>query len=48
MTPKKTDPLTLEETKEAATMFMERFNIVNELMPKGSTTEDSLGSGLWI
>ena len=40
--PKKTDPLTLEEMKEAATMFIERFSIVNDLMPDGSTTEDSL------
>jgi len=41
-TPKKTDPLTLEEVKEAADTFFPLFNEVHSRMPKGATTEDTL------
>lgn len=40
--PKKTDPLTIEETQEAADVFFPRFEIVSKMMPEGSTTEDTL------
>ena len=40
--PKKNDPLTLEEIKEAANVFFPLFNEVSSRMPKGSTTEDTL------
>jgi len=41
-TPKKSDPLTLEEIKEASDVFFPLFNEVHARMPKGSTTEDTL------
>tara|TARA_B100001093_G_C26127468_1_gene717621 strand:+ start:294 stop:539 length:246 start_codon:yes stop_codon:yes gene_type:complete len=41
-TPKKTDPLTLIEVKEAADTFFPLFNEVHSRMPQGSTTEDTL------
>ena len=41
-TPKKTDPLTLDEVKEAADTFFPLFNEVHSRMPEGSTTEDTL------
>ena len=41
-TPKKTDPLTLDEVKEAADTFFPLFNEVHSRMPAGSTTEDTL------
>lgn len=41
-TPKKHDPLTIEEMTEAAEIFMPLFNVVHERMPDGSTTEDTL------
>lgn len=41
-TPKKTDPLTLSEVKEAADTFFPLFNEVHSRMPQGSTTEDTL------
>ena len=40
--PKKTDPLTLEETRQSCEVFFPRFRIVKEFMPPGSTTEDTL------
>ena len=39
---KKTDPLTIEEMTAAADIFFPLFNIVNDQMPKGATTEDAL------
>ena len=41
-TPKKNDPLTLEEVTEAANVFFPLFNEVHSRMPEGSTTEDTL------
>ena len=41
-TPKKNDPLTIEEMTEAAEIFMPLFNVVHLRMPQGSTTEDTL------
>ena len=41
-TPKKHDPLTIEEMTEAAEIFMPLFNVVHLRMPQGSTTEDTL------
>ncbi len=41
-TPKKSDPLTVEEVKEASDVFFPLFNEVHSRMPKGSTTEDTL------
>lgn len=41
-TPKKNDPLTIEEMTEAADIFMPLFNVVHLRMPQGSTTEDTL------
>ena len=41
-TPKKTDPLTLDEVKKAADTFFPLFNEVHSRMPAGSTTEDTL------
>tara|TARA_R100000406_G_scaffold66131_1_gene46768 strand:+ start:564 stop:809 length:246 start_codon:yes stop_codon:yes gene_type:complete len=41
-TPKRHDPLTLEEVKKASDAFFPLFNEVNNRMPKGSTTEDTL------
>jgi hypothetical protein len=40
--PKKNDPLTLEEIKEASDIFFPLFTEVHSRMPKGSTTEDTL------
>lgn len=40
--PKKTDPLTIEEVTAAADIFFPLFEVVHKLMPKGSTTEDTL------
>lgn len=40
--PKKNDPLTIEEVTEASDIFFPLFNVVNDRMPKGSTTEDTL------
>ena len=40
--PKKNDPLTLEEVREAADTFFPLFNEVSTRMPNGSTTEDTL------
>ena len=41
-TPKKGDPLTLEEIQEASDTFFPLFNEVHSRMPDGSTTEDTL------
>ena len=42
-TPKKNDPLTLDEVTEAAAdVFFPLFNEVHSRMPEGSTTEDTL------
>ena len=41
-TPKKNDPLTLEEITEAADVFFPLFEVVHSRMPKGSKTEDTL------
>ena len=41
-TPKKNDPLTLDEVTEAADVFFPLFNEVHSRMPEGSTTEDTL------
>ena len=41
-TPKKSDPLTLEEVTDAANIFFPLFNEVHSRMPEGSTTEDTL------
>ena len=41
-TPKKSDPLTVEEVKAASDTFFPLFNEVHSRMPKGSTTEDTL------
>jgi hypothetical protein len=41
-TPKKNDPLTLDEITEAAEIFFPLFDVVHSRMPKGSTTEDTL------
>mgnify|MGYP006238962197 FL=1 len=41
-TPKKTDPLTLDEVKDASDTFFPLFNEVHSRMPDGSTTEDTL------
>jgi len=40
--PKKHDPLTIEEVTEASDIFFPLFNVVNDRMPEGSTTEDTL------
>ena len=40
--PKKNDPLTTSEMKEACEQFFPLFNIVVDSMPPGSTTEDAL------
>ncbi len=40
--PKKYDPLTLEEIVEASDTFFPLFNEVHSRMPDGSTTEDTL------
>ena len=39
---KKTDPLTLDEVKDASNTFFPLFNEVYSRMPDGSTTEDTL------
>ena len=41
-TPKKSDPLTLEEVTDAANIFFPLFNEVHSRMPESSTTEDTL------
>ena len=41
-TPKKSDPLTLEEVTNAANIFFPLFNEVHSRMPEGATTEDTL------
>jgi hypothetical protein len=41
-TPKRHDPLTLEEITEASDIFFPLFNEVHSRMPDGSTTEDTL------
>ncbi len=41
-TPKKADPLTVEEVTEAAEQFFPLFTVVHTKMPKGSTCEDTL------
>ena len=41
-TPKKSDPLTIAEVKEASDIFFPLFLEVHSRMPKGSTTEDTL------
>tara|TARA_B100001559_G_scaffold308667_1_gene302077 strand:- start:448 stop:681 length:234 start_codon:yes stop_codon:yes gene_type:complete len=41
-TPKKSDPLTLEEVTDAANIFFPLFNEVHTRMPEGATTEDTL------
>ena len=41
-TPKRHDPLTLDEISEASNTFFPLFNEVHSRMPKGSTTEDTL------
>ena len=41
-TPKKNDPLTLEEITSAADTFFPLFEVVHSRMPDGSTTEDTL------
>ena len=41
-TPKKNDPLTIEEVSAAADVFFPLFNEVHNRMPKGSSTEDTL------
>ena len=41
-TPKKNDPLTLEEMTAAADIFFPLFNVIHGRMPTGSTTEDTL------
>lgn len=41
-TPKKNDPLTLEEVTDAANVFFPLFNEVHSRMPDTSTTEDTL------
>ena len=41
-TPKRYDPLTLEEITEASEIFFPLFNEVHSRMPSGSTTEDTL------
>jgi len=40
--PKKNDPLTLEEIKEASDIFFPLFTEVHGRMPEGATTEDTL------
>ena len=40
--PKKNDPLTVEEVTEASDIIFPLFDVVNDRMPKGSTTEDTL------
>ncbi len=41
-TPKRHDPLTIDEITEASNIFFPLFNEVHSRMPKGSTTEDTL------
>jgi hypothetical protein len=41
-TPKKSDPLTLDEVTEASEKFFPLFTVVQDKMPKGSTCEDTL------
>ena len=41
-TPKKNDPLTVEEMTEAAETFFPLFNVVHSRMPESATTEDTL------
>ena len=41
-TPKKNDPLTLEEIQAASDIFFPLFNEVHSRMPDGATTEDTL------
>ena len=41
-TPKKTDPLTIEEMTAAAELFFPLFNVILERMPKESKIEDVL------
>lgn len=41
-TPKRYDPLTVEEMEQAADTFFPLFNIINNRMPKGASTEDTL------
>mgnify|MGYP001247504349 CR=1 FL=1 len=41
-TPKKSDPLTIEEIKEASDIFFPLFNEIHSRMPKDSTTDDTL------
>ncbi len=41
-TPKRHDPLTLDEITEASNTFFPLFNEVHSRMPTGSTTEDTL------
>jgi hypothetical protein len=40
--PKKDDPLTASEMKEACEQFFPLFEIVLDFMPSGSKTEDAL------
>ena len=41
-TPKRYDPLTVQEMEEAADTFFPLFNIINNRMPEGASTEDTL------
>lgn len=41
-TPKRYDPLTVQEMEEAADTFFPLFNIIYNRMPKGASTEDTL------
>ena len=40
--PKKTDPLTIEEIKQASDIFFPLFSEVHSRMPKEATIEDAL------
>jgi hypothetical protein len=39
---KKSDPLSVEEMKEAAEIFFPLFSIIDKRMPKSAATEDTL------
>ena len=41
-TPKKSDPLTLEEITEAADTFFPLFDVIYSRMPEGARVEDTL------
>ena len=41
-TPKKNDPLTLEEITEAADVFFPLFDVIYSRMPEGARVEDTL------